>query len=198
MLTERARAFSRPVVEPIALAAGRLGLSPNRITILGMLSHSIVGAFFATGNILAGALALALASALDGLDGSLARATNRVTNGGAFLDSVLDRVSEVLVFGGLLYLMASKADPVGALLVMAALSGSLMVSYTRARSEGIGFGTKAGMFGRFERMAVLVVGLALGLVVPTLAVIAVGAWLTAGVRIMDVMRRCDEPEVAQP
>jgi CDP-diacylglycerol---glycerol-3-phosphate 3-phosphatidyltransferase len=194
MITERARAISRPVVEPIALAVGRLGLSPNGLTVVGMLAHSVVAVFLASGNLRAGAVTLALAAAFDGLDGSLARATNRVTNGGAYLDSVLDRVSEILVFAGLLWLTAAAGDAPGALLVLGALTGSIMVSYTRARSEGLGYQTKAGVFGRFERMVVLVFGLALAQVNITLAIVAVGSWLTAAVRIRDVISRCDPPE----
>jgi CDP-diacylglycerol--glycerol-3-phosphate 3-phosphatidyltransferase len=189
MITQWAREVTRPFVEPLALAVGRAGLSPNAITVIGAVAHVAVFWLLATGRLLEGAIALALAAAFDGLDGALARATDRATESGAFLDSVLDRVSEILTFGGLLYLAIARQNTGLALLVFAAVAGSLMVSYTRARSEGIGHGTKAGVFGRLERMAILVVGLATGWLVPALVLIAAGAWLTATQRVLDVLGR---------
>jgi CDP-diacylglycerol--glycerol-3-phosphate 3-phosphatidyltransferase len=144
----------------------------------------------ARGELQLGAICVAVAAAADGLDGALARATNQTSRAGAFLDSVLDRVSEILLFGGLLVFAVRSGRDVDAVLVLAALSGSLMVSYTRARAEGLGCGTKAGVFGRLERMVVLIAGLALGQLTATMAVVAVGAWLTAAARMRDVLRRC--------
>jgi CDP-diacylglycerol--glycerol-3-phosphate 3-phosphatidyltransferase len=195
VLTDRARRLARPVVDPVAIAAGRLGMTPNMLSLAGVAGHVAVAWLLARGSLAAGAVALAVAAAADGLDGALARATGQDSRAGAFLDSVLDRVSEILVFGGLLAYAQSRGDARAGLLAFAALTGSLMVSYTRARSEGLQRGTHAGVFGRMERMVVLIGGLALGWVTPTLAVLAAGAWATAIWRMRDVVRRClAEPE----
>lgn len=185
MYTERARAASRGIVEPVARGAARLGLTPNMLTLGGFLLHIPVAWLLARGHLHWGALALAAAAAFDALDGTLARLSGTVSAGGAFLDSSFDRMSEILVFLGLLAFALREDDGVIAMLVFVALAGSVMVSYTRARSEALDCPTKAGLFGRFERMLVLVIGLALGLVMPALIVVAAGAWLTAALRIRD-------------
>ena len=194
MLTERARSASRGFVDPLARAVGRLGISPNALTVAGTLLHVGVAWLLADGHLAAGGLALAGAAAFDGLDGALARATGRDSRFGAFLDSTLDRVSEAIVFFGLLvHTQRAGLAPEGGL-VLVALAGSLVVSYTRARAEGLGVGTTSGVFGRLERMGVLVVGLVAGWLTGTLVLLAVGAWLTAAHRILDVARRCREAE----
>lgn len=184
MLTERARQASRGLVEPVARSMGRLGFTPDGLTVVGMLLHVPVAWALAQGELLIGAILLALAAAFDALDGTLARATGRVSPAGAFLDSSLDRISEILVFLGLT-VYASTTGTTDVVLCFLAITGSLMTSYTRARSEAVGLGTKVGILGRFERMVVLVVGLAAGLFTLTLAILAAGAWITAAWRIVD-------------
>jgi CDP-diacylglycerol---glycerol-3-phosphate 3-phosphatidyltransferase len=194
MFTDTARQASRRIVEPIAQAMGRLGLTPNAVTVIGCLLHLLVVWPLAVGHPGLAAVMLALAAAFDGFDGTLARLTGRVSLFGAFLDSTLDRVSEVLVFAGLLLYVpfAGDSDRLLSLLVLLGLAGSLMTSYTRARSEAIGHGTKGGVFGRFERMALLVIGLLLTAWFGplwfnlTLWVLVIGAWLTTFLRVYDV------------
>ena len=196
MFTDSARQASRRLVEPVAQALGRLGLTPNTLTVMGCLLHLLVVWPLAAGRPGVAAVMLALAAAFDGLDGTLARLTGQASAFGAFLDSTFDRISEVLVFAGLLlYALDTRAGAaLPALVVLLGLGGSLMTSYTRARSEAIGHGTKGGVFGRFERMAVLVVGLLLtawfgaGWFDLTLWVLAIGAWLTTFLRVYDVWR----------
>jgi CDP-diacylglycerol--glycerol-3-phosphate 3-phosphatidyltransferase len=195
MLTHKARALSRGVVEPLALGLGRTGISPNGLTVLGSALHIGVAWLIAAGHLAAGGLALAAAAAFDGLDGALARATRRDSAFGAFLDSTLDRVSEAIVFLGLLVHAQRVGNPRAAQLALVALAGSLLVSYTRARAEGIGHGTQGGVFGRLERMGLLVLGLLAGWVEATLWVLVLGAWFTVGQRVLDVRRRCAEAEV---
>lgn len=194
MLTDRARVLTRGLVEPVALGLGRLGLTPNALTIVGCLLHVGVAWCLASGYLQLGALALALAAAFDGLDGTLARITARTSTFGAFLDSTLDRISEILVFAGLLAfaLRPANTDVTLAALCYAIIAGSLMVSYTRAKSEALRSGTKAGVFGRLERMCVLVVGLWFGWLTATLWILAVGVWWTTLHRIWDVRRRLGE------
>jgi CDP-diacylglycerol---glycerol-3-phosphate 3-phosphatidyltransferase len=197
VITDKARQMSRGFVKPLALALGRVGFTPNMVTVAGSVLHLGVAALLAAGHLSLGGVGLALAAAFDGLDGTLARETGRASKFGAFLDSTLDRVSEILVFGGLLWYVQRQPPATDCrwcqfdgLLVLLALCGSLMVSYTRARSEGIGCGTKAGLLGRLERTAILVVALLLGWLRPGLLIIAVGAWLTVAQRVTDVWRRC--------
>lgn len=198
MLTDRARVWTRGIVEPIVDLLVRIGLTPNAVTVIGTLLHLLVAWLLAEGRFVGGALMLFVAAGVDGLDGTLARKTGRASPTGAFLDSSLDRISEILTFLGLLIYadrvargaMSPGLDPMfGALAVFLALAGSLMVSYTRARSEGIGRPTKAGILGRMERMAILVIGLFTGWVTYALWIIAIGAWITTGMRIYDVLRR---------
>jgi len=191
VLTARAREVTRDMVTPVALALGRLGLSPDALTVVGTVLHVGVAWLLASGRPLWwGALALAAAASFDALDGALARASERTSPFGAFLDSTLDRISEILLFLGLLMRALSTADSVLAVATLVALAGSLMVSYTRARSEGIGFDTRIGVFGRLERMMILVVGLAVAAPVLTVVVVAVGAWFTVAQRVVDVRRQC--------
>jgi CDP-diacylglycerol--glycerol-3-phosphate 3-phosphatidyltransferase len=197
MVTERARAVSRVVVEPLAALLGRLGFTPDALTLTGTALHVVVAALLARGYLRWGGVALIVAAAFDALDGTLARCTGRVSPFGAFLDSTCDRLSEILVFAGLLWytvvgLSAGNCqrctyDP---LLVFAAATGSLMVSYSRARSEGVSRPTKAGLFGRFERMSVLVIALLVAQLRAGLVLIAIGAWWTCAQRVLDVRRRC--------
>ncbi len=197
MFTEQARRLTSGIVEPIALALGRSGLSPNALTVIGTSLHVIVAWLIGSGHLFAGGALLAVAAGFDGLDGTLARLTGRESRFGAFFDSTMDRVSEILAFLGLLAYAQAEGLPGEQLLTLVALAGSLMVSYTRARSEGLQCGTKAGVFGRLERMVVLVVGLLAGWVTGALVVIAVGAWLTVLQRVTDVRRRCDAASAAE-
>jgi CDP-diacylglycerol--glycerol-3-phosphate 3-phosphatidyltransferase len=123
---------------------------------------------------------------LDAVDGALARVTDRATRFGAFLDSTLDRFGEIALYLGLLYLY--RGSPLETLLIYLTITGSLMVSYTRARAEGLGIECKVGWFGRFERLAVLVVGLVLEQVLIALVILAVFSNLTALQRIWHVRR----------
>lgn len=202
MITDSARRATRGFLEPLARTLGRLGLTPNQLTVIGTLLHVIVAWLLATSHLFAGGIALAIAAGCDGLDGTLARLAGRAGRFGAFLDSTMDRISEILAFLGLLVYAQRNSLTIEVPLVLAALAGSLMVSYTRARSEGLDCGTKAGVFGRLERMVVVVVGLLTGLITPALWVVAIGAWLTVGQRIWDVYGRCEngalsgEPDLA--
>jgi CDP-diacylglycerol--glycerol-3-phosphate 3-phosphatidyltransferase len=125
------------------------------------------------------------ASAFDALDGGLARRLGRPTQFGAFLDSALDRVSEAAVFLGIAWWYMGQVGPWPEMLAFAALFGSLMVSYTRARAEGLGIDCKVGILTRVERCLVLIAGLVLNLVIPALAA---GTLYTTVQRIWHVYR----------
>lgn len=190
MFTDRARAASSGIITPIVTVLARTGVTPDALTVTGSALHIGVAWLLASGHLATGGVALALTAALDGLDGSLARLTNTQSKAGAFLDSSLDRVSEILVFLGLLVYAQREGLQIETYLVYVAIVGSLMVSYTRARSEALGGGTKVGAFGRLERMAVLVIGLVIGQLAIVLWMLAIGTVFTAGHRIVDGYRRC--------
>src|SRR5439155_526498 len=146
---------------------GRLGFSPNGLTVVGSLLTASVGLLGAQGWFLAAGICLWLFSATDTLDGALARATNQVSVFGAFLDSVCDRYAEAAVFFGLVWWYQATGNAVGIALAYLAVVGSLMVSYARARAEGVGLqAAEVGWLHRSERIIVLGIGLMLPPFVP--------------------------------
>lgn len=129
-----------------------------------------------------------VASAMDALDGTLARITSQQSRFGAFLDSTLDRLSEGAVLIGLLtWLIAERMDG-AAILVGLVMLGSLMVSYTRARAEGVGYSCKVGMLTRPMRVILLGIGMLSLWLVPVLGILAVLTWVTSIQRIVHVYR----------
>jgi len=188
MFTDWLRKTLRGIIEPLAAFLGRLGLSANAITILGCLMSIGVAAVLATGRLQLGGALLIVAAGVDGLDGSLARLNGGATRFGALLDSVLDRVSESAIFLGLAWWYVGQPGIVEEMLAYVAGAGSLLVSYVRARAEGIGVPCKVGLFTRVERSILLIAALILGLTVPALWILAVGTWLTTIHRIVAVYR----------
>jgi len=154
----------RSGVEPIARVFGRVGLSPNALTLIGF-GIAVAAAVAAAGQayIWAGVL-LAFGALFDLFDGALARATNRTSRFGAFMDSVFDRAGEAVVYAGIVYGTAVYGWWIASGLAAAAMAGSFMVSYTRAKSEGLGFSSGTGMANvglapREIRIVILVIGL---------------------------------------
>ncbi|MAG36949.1 MAG: CDP-diacylglycerol--glycerol-3-phosphate 3-phosphatidyltransferase [Dehalococcoidia bacterium] len=139
----------------------RQGVSPNQLTVAGLLLNAGAGAIMARGWLPLGGVAVLGASAFDLFDGALARVAGQKTRFGAFFDSTLDRYSESLLFFGLLVWFARTGRWPGAILCYLSLLGSLMVSYARARAEGLGLDCEVGWFQRPERMVVLGGGLLL-------------------------------------
>ncbi len=177
------------LVQPVALAIARTGITPNMLTGLGFLGNLGAAVLVARGEFLIGGLVMLAASALDLLDGALARATGRVTRFGAVLDSVLDRLSEAAVLGGLIFYYAAleAREEVG--LAFAAAIGSLMVSYVRARAESQGLALKEGLFTRPERVILLALGLMIDQTRIALWILAVLANFTVLQRVYVVWRR---------
>jgi CDP-diacylglycerol--glycerol-3-phosphate 3-phosphatidyltransferase len=176
------------VLNPIARVVGRTGLTPNMLTVIGLALNAGVAVVLARGGIALGGWLLLVASSFDALDGTLARLTGRQSRFGAFLDSTLDRYSEVVVYGGLLFYYLDRGARTETLLVYVAIGGSLMVSYARARAEGLGVDCKVGLATRMERMLVVAAGLILGRVTLVLWLVAIFANLTAVQRIACVWR----------
>lgn len=159
------------------------GVTPNMVTTVGLLLSAVTAYLAATGRHVTAAIVLTIAGLLDGLDGSLARASNHQTPFGAFWDSTLDRLSESVVCLGILIYFVSSASILGVILVYLAVIGSLLVSYCRARAEGLGIACKAGFMTRFERVFVLTVGLLFGQLIPALALLVVLSFITVLQRV---------------
>ncbi len=188
MLSQTAKTLARNLAAPIARLLLRLGVTPNQLTVFGFLLNLLVAAVLATGNLLAGGLLLLIAGAFDTLDGSVARLGGKASVFGGFLDSTLDRYSEAASLLGLLYLYTVQGQPLESLLVFITAVGSLMVSYTRARAEGLGLSCEVGLLQRPERIVLLAIGLITGLVLPALIILAVMTNVTTLQRILHVKR----------
>ncbi len=169
------RALSSYVETPVAAFLARLGLSPNSVTLAGLLVAGGAAYLLSIGHLWAGGVVLLASGVFDLFDGALARATGRESKFGALLDSVTDRVSEVVVLLGLLVFYLNGDSTEGAVLVYVALAGSIMVSYLRARSEGLGIECKVGIMTRPERVAALGLGVIVGHWWVTAVLIVLGA-----------------------
>lgn len=182
-MLSRYRDSIRHWTDPVGHALFRLRLRPNHLTLAGLgVSLLAATAFVAGRTRVAGGLLL-LAGLFDFFDGSLARASGQVTPFGAFLDSVIDRYSDIVVLLGIVVLFARTPHARGAVVAMAGLVGSVMVSYTKARAESIGIECNVGMMERPERMICLIAGAVFDLLEPALWVLAILANLTALQRI---------------
>ena len=149
------------VVEPIAKLLINLRVHPHIITFSGLLISILAFNFFRMGYFFYAGLTVILAGMCDVLDGRLARDTHQITRFGALFDSTIDRYSEVLMFLGLAIFFHDKQSYIVYLIILA-LTGSFMVSYTRARAEGLGIECKIGLMQRPERMTYLTIGSILG------------------------------------
>lgn len=160
MLTDFARKRATTFLNGVASRLHALGISPNMLTLAGFAATCIVAVVIAAGYEALGGILIIAAGSFDAVDGALARISGRVTKFGAFLDSTLDRWAESLLFLSIVYRAVIRQDDLTVYLAVTALIGSLLVSYTRARAEGLGASIKGGWLTRFERMIVLVAGLA--------------------------------------
>lgn len=188
MVANLARAWSARFIEPVARFLGALGLTPNAVTVLGFLLTVAVSGVLATGRLFLAGILLIVTLAFDAVDGTLARLLGQTSRFGAFLDSTLDRWAEVVLYLAITWVYLRANDNLGAMLAVVALSMSLLVSYTRARAEGVGLQCKEGIFTRFERLVVLIAGLLFGRLTWSLGIIAALAAMTAIQRILVTWR----------
>ena len=192
-LTEVRKAIANYLTQPIAQLSAKTPITPNIITWLGLLLAVAAAILIVTGELIAAGFMVLVAGLCDMLDGALARVTNRTTRFGAILDSVLDRVSEAVLLLGILVLYARAQFFPGVILAGIALSGSLLVSYVRARAEAAGLECEAGLFTRVERVIILALGLLLSQIdyalVTAIGVIALFSLLTTVQRLLHVRRQ---------
>ena len=168
------QAVANYVERPVARLLARLGLTPNLVTLIGLAIAGAGAYLIATGHWWGGGLIVLFAGAFDMFDGALARATGKESDFGALLDSTIDRVSEAVVLLGLLAFYLSSNDDLGSILVYVALVGSIMVSYMRARSEGLGIDCKVGVMTRPERVVAIGTALIVGHWLPITMLVVLG------------------------
>ena len=152
---EKAQKRYYRVMEKVAYPLVSAGISPNHITVAGMLLSLAAGVLFAAGAIFWGGMLLWASALMDPIDGTVARLSGKVSRFGALLDSTLDRYSELFVFFGLMVYFKNGRMLI---VVMLALMGSIMVSYVKARAESLGQKEFRGLMQRPERIILLIAG----------------------------------------
>jgi len=186
------RLWFKWVLDPLAGFLIRLGLTPNMVTLLGLLGNSVGAYYLSRGDMLTGGIYVLLMTPIDALDGTMARLRGESSDFGAFVDSVSDRYSELIIYGGLLYHFLNQGEPLGGMLTFGAAAGSVLVSYVKARAEGLGYGARVGLLTRAERYIVLAPSLVFNQLYIGLTLIAVFANITALQRIWYVRRQAHE------
>jgi CDP-diacylglycerol--glycerol-3-phosphate 3-phosphatidyltransferase len=162
------------------------------MTILGLVGNIVGAILIALGYMTIGGIIVLVMGLVDTLDGTMARLRGMPSEFGAFIDSVTDRYSELVIFGGLLYYFLQKGDWLSVLAIYMAASGAVLVSYVRARAASLGMDTKVGFMSRFERYLVLAPTLILNIPMVGVWIIAIVANITALQRILDVRRQARE------
>lgn len=181
--TDYLRLWFKWVLDPLAGFFNRLGLTPNMMTMLGLLGNAVGAYYLATGDMRTGGMIVLVMTPIDALDGTMARLRGESSDFGAFVDSVSDRYSELIIYAGLLYYFLTVGDRLGGMLVFGAAAGSVLVSYVKARAEGLGYGAKVGILTRVERYLVLAPSLVFNQLYIGLGIIAIFANITAIQRI---------------
>jgi len=178
--------------KPLAWWEGRflrLGLTPNYITLLGLLGNIGAATLIIYGYLQWGGLLAALMAPLDAVDGAMARLQGNTSRFGAFFDSVTDRYDELILLGALIIYFFNQSDRLGVVLTFLAAMGSVLVSYTRARAEGLDLKAKVGVLTRIERSFILIIGLLIGRPIFSVGIISVLANITAVQRIAWVWKQ---------
>lgn len=188
-LSDLLRVRFKGVLDAIGGILNRLGISPTTLTVAGLLGHVFAAVFLARGLLSLGGLILLLLAPVDAIDGTLARIRGESSKLGAFVDSVVDRYSEMLLFGALMIYFANRYERDMLLWVFAAAAGSVLVSYARARGEALGFEVRSGLLTRLERYVILIPALLFGFVRPGLVLVALLANFTAIQRFLHVRRQ---------
>ena len=185
--------------QPLGSALHRAGLTANELTAAGVVAAVGAAWLVAAGHLIAGLVVLVAAALPDLLDGPLAKAAGTASRRGAFFDSVADRFTDAVVLGGTAWYLDSTHGPHAALLPLAVLGASNLVSYERAKAESLGFDARGGIMERAERIIVLCIGLMFSvLLVPALWLILVGSVVTAVQRFVKVWRQSDAGRRAVP
>ncbi|MDF2701900.1 MAG: CDP-alcohol phosphatidyltransferase [Rubrobacteraceae bacterium] len=178
----------RQLLHPLVRLLSALQVRPDTLTVLGWTLSVCAAVLFGLGYARVAGLVMLLGGLFDALDGDVARASNRMSAFGAFLDSTLDRLSEAAIFVGIIYFYAAAARPFEALLAGTAMTFSLLTSYARARAEGLNIECQVGLLERAGRVVILSAFSIAGLLTFGLGLVAAGALVTTAQRIIHVRR----------
>lgn len=200
LIPGRVKEGFKRLLQPIVKLFVKYKLNPNHFTTFSLLICIISAYAFGKGSLRMGSVFLMLGGLFDMVDGAVARASNRVTRFGALYDSTLDRYAEIIVFFGIGFYFVGNSEPgskVSLLISMAvfiAIAGSVMVSYVRARAEGLGFDCKVGIMQRPERLVLISLGALISelALVIAMVIVAVLANFTAFQRIYYIWREENE------
>jgi phosphatidylglycerophosphate synthase len=183
VLSRKYKAAFGEFIQPLNIALHRLRVSADHLTLAGIVFGALAGIAFAEGRLPLGGIFLIFAGVADMLDGALARASGSATRFGSFIDSVADRATDVLILGGLAWYFRTTTELA---VTLAAIGGSFLVSYTKARAEGLGIACDVGLMERPERMILLIAGALSGLARTAVWVLAILSLVTAIQRVWHV------------
>ena len=187
MFDGRFRAPVERAVQPIGDGLRRTGLTPDHLTLIGLILAVAATVVIALGGLRGGLVLVILAALPDLLDGALAKASNNASQRGAFFDSVADRVTDMLLLGGVGWYLATEYGGHAALLPFAVMGLSALISYQRAKAESLGLQAKGGLMERAERVILLCIGLLFdSLLIPILWVMLLLTAITAVQRFVGV------------
>jgi CDP-diacylglycerol--glycerol-3-phosphate 3-phosphatidyltransferase len=187
--TEYMRVWFKGVLDPIGAFFNKIGVTPNMMTLLGLLGNMAGAWFLANGNMPLGGLFMLICTPFDALDGTMARLRGEANEFGAFVDSVTDRYSELFILGGLLYHFTTTNDHISTVVVYAAAAGSVLVSYIKARADSLHFDANVGILTRMERYLVIAPLLLFNLPVFAVWIVAILANITALQRFWKVRQQ---------
>jgi len=193
-LVESRKYLAQRITNPLVKILSKSGITPNVLTFVGLALNVAAAYLIAVGYFFFGGVLILVSGLFDLLDGALARFNNQVTQFGAILDSTIDRVSEAVIFCGLLIWYMPKGAALEIVLIIAVLIGSFLVSYIRARAEGLGLECKVGLFTRAERVIVLAAGLLLNQMFIALCVLAIFTYITVIQRLVYVKKQTRKGE----
>lgn len=196
MLNAKIRGIWDRGMEPVGGFVGRSGITPNQVTVLGVVVQGVVSYLIVVDRLVAAGFVLIAAALLDTVDGAVAKARGLVTKFGAFWDSTLDRLSDALVFLPIAWLYLADPTPERAdqqwvpALALATLVLSFLVSYAKARAEGLGFDCNVGLIERAERLIIMILALVFNALLPAaLVILALTSLITLVQRIMHVHKQ---------
>jgi len=185
--------FRKPIekaIRPVGVALRKTGLTPDHLTVVGLLVGVGAAVAIGSGHLLWGLILVILAALPDLLDGALAKASNAASQRGAYFDSTVDRVTDALLLGGVAYYLAGHESPHLAVLPFAVMSASSLISYQRAKAESLGLDARGGLMERAERVVLLCLGLVWDrLLVPVMWLMLALTILTAVQRFVKVWRQ---------
>ena len=167
------------IQDTIGRTVGGLGITPNAISLFGFGGNLAAAWLIANGELLFAGIVVLVFSALDMVDGAVARATGLASPFGAVFDAVLDRASEAIVLAACGWYFTERGEQVQAALAYGAIFGSIAVSYMRARAEVAGMSMRDGLFRRQERVAMLTIGLFFNCLTVVIGLLTVLANFTA-------------------